>query len=137
MPATTLRAIILALIVALAAVSCGDESESIGAGSEGTATIAVTPYPSVAPSPESASPTTVVAAFPIEKTAGGVTIAVLKKLAEQGAIQPEDLTVALVTGNGLKTQEAIDGHVAPSFYVKPTVESFEQTLADRGISITE
>jgi len=70
------------------------------------------------------------------ETAGGVTIAVLQKLAEHGVLGSDEVTVALVTGNGLKTQEAIDGHVAPGFSVRPTVESFEQSLADRGISIT-
>ncbi len=69
------------------------------------------------------------------ETAGGVTIAVLQKLAARGVIGPDDQTVALVTGNGLKTQEAIDDHIAASFHVKPTVLSFEQTLAERGVAI--
>ncbi len=69
------------------------------------------------------------------ETAGGVTIAVLQKLAESGVIRPDDLTVAFVTGNGLKTQEAIDEHVAASFQVKPTVRSFEQALAERGVPV--
>ena len=37
--------------------------------------------------------------------AGGVTIATLKKLAESGQIAPDEVTVAYVTGNGLKAQE--------------------------------
>ena len=69
------------------------------------------------------------------ETAGGVTIAVLQKLAARGVIGPDDQTVALVTGNGLKTQEAIDDHIAASFHVKPTVRSFEQTLAERGVAV--
>ena len=36
------------------------------------------------------------------ETAGGTTIAVLKKLVEQGKINPEERTVAYITGNGLK-----------------------------------
>ena len=67
------------------------------------------------------------------ETAAGVTIAVLAKLAERGVIGRDDLTVALVTGNGLKTQEAIDGRVDARFEVKPSITSFEQTLADRGV----
>jgi threonine synthase len=39
------------------------------------------------------------------ETAGGTTIAVTKKLVEQGHIRPDDLTVIAVTGNGLKTAE--------------------------------
>ncbi len=70
------------------------------------------------------------------ETAGGVTVGVLKHLAESGAIGPDDLTVALITGNGLKTQEAIDSQTADSFAVKPTVTSFEQVLADRGVYVT-
>ena len=45
------------------------------------------------------------------ETAGGVTIAVLKKLCAQGAIRPDELTVAYITGVGYKTQEAV-GHIA-------------------------
>ncbi|MDE2767753.1 MAG: threonine synthase [Chloroflexota bacterium] len=67
------------------------------------------------------------------ETAGGVTIAVLAKLAERGVIARDDLTVALVTGNGLKTQEAIDGRVDARFEIRPSITSFEQTLADRGV----
>ena len=61
---------------------------------------------------------------------------VLKHLVENGEIGPDDLTVALITGNGLKTQEAIDSQTADSFAVKPTVTSFEQVLADRGVYVT-
>ena len=62
-----------------------------------------------------------------------MTIAVLAKLAERGVIDRDDLTVALVTGNGLKTQEAIDGRVDARFEIRPSITSFEQTLADRGV----
>ena len=41
------------------------------------------------------------------ETAGGVTVSVLKKLVEQGIIKKKDRTVAYITGNGLKTQEAV------------------------------
>ncbi|MCL6645658.1 MAG: threonine synthase, partial [Dehalococcoidia bacterium] len=37
------------------------------------------------------------------ETAGGVTIASLKQLAEQGRIHPDELTVAFITGAGFKT----------------------------------
>ena len=43
------------------------------------------------------------------ETAGGVTIATLAKLAASGAIRPDERVVALVTGHGLKTVEALSG----------------------------
>lgn len=41
------------------------------------------------------------------ETAGGVTVAVTKKLIEQGRIDPDELTVIAITGNGLKTIDAV------------------------------
>ncbi len=40
------------------------------------------------------------------ETAGGVTVAVARKLIEQGKIDRDGSTVLCITGNGLKTQEA-------------------------------
>ncbi|MEN9238882.1 MAG: pyridoxal-phosphate dependent enzyme, partial [Thermostichus sp. DG_1_6_bins_120] len=62
------------------------------------------------------------------ETAGGTTIAVLKQLAESGQINPEAITVAYITGNGLKTQEAIQPHVGYPLVISPKIESFEQAL---------
>ena len=42
------------------------------------------------------------------ETAGGVALGVTRKLIAQGRIKPEDQTVIAITGNGLKTQEALD-----------------------------
>ena len=61
------------------------------------------------------------------QTAGGVVISGLKKLAESGAIKPDELTVAYITGNGLKTQEAVEEVVNP-LSVKPMLSSFEEAL---------
>src|SRR5437763_8259730 len=41
------------------------------------------------------------------ETAGGVTLAVARKLIEQGRIPRDGEVVLCVTGNGLKTQDAI------------------------------
>ena len=41
------------------------------------------------------------------ETAGGVTTAVLRKLALSGAIGPEERVVAVITGDGLKTLDAV------------------------------
>ncbi|MGK7912516.1 MAG: threonine synthase [Synechococcus sp.] len=62
------------------------------------------------------------------ETAGGTTIAVLKKLAESGRIGSDEVTVAYITGNGLKTQEAIQSHVGHPLVISPKLESFEQAL---------
>src|SRR3954470_12818152 len=45
------------------------------------------------------------------ETAGGVTVGVAKKLIESGKIGRNDSTVICVTGNGLKTLDAVQHHV--------------------------
>lgn len=62
------------------------------------------------------------------ETAGGTTIAVLKKLVEAGKIDPEETTVAFITGNGLKTQEAVQGYIGEPLTIEPKLESFERAL---------
>ena len=64
------------------------------------------------------------------ETAGGVTMSGLKHLAEIGAIKPDELTVVYITGNGLKTQEAVESLVNP-LSIKPTMTSFENALNER------
>jgi threonine synthase len=59
------------------------------------------------------------------ETAGGVTIGVLKKLAAAGKIDPDELVVAYITGNGFKTVDAVADHVTPALRVAPTLASFE------------
>ena len=61
------------------------------------------------------------------EAAGGVVIASLKKLAAAGMIKRNELTVAFITGAGLKTQEILAGTVR-SHSVQPTLESFEEVL---------
>lgn len=60
------------------------------------------------------------------ETAGGTTIAVLKKLVEAGKIDPEETTVAYITGNGLKTQEAVQGYIGEPLAIDPNLSSFER-----------
>lgn len=62
------------------------------------------------------------------ETAGGTTIAVLKKLVESGKINPDEKTVVYITGNGLKTVEAVQGAIAEPFTIEPKLESFERAL---------
>ncbi len=62
------------------------------------------------------------------ETAGGVTIGVLRKLVKQGVIKRSDVTVAYVTGNGLKTQEAVIDAVGRPVRIQPSLVSFEKTF---------
>lgn len=59
------------------------------------------------------------------ETAGGVTVAVARKLIEQGRLDADGTTVLCITGNGLKTQEAVADRVARPVVIRPTIEEFE------------
>jgi threonine synthase len=61
------------------------------------------------------------------ETAGGVTIAVLAKLAAQGVVRPDERVVAYVTGHGLKTVEALTS-VGPSATIAPTLDAFAEAI---------
>ena len=63
------------------------------------------------------------------ETAGGVTIGVLKKLVKQGRIQSDELTVAAITGQGLKTIEALPQTDYPMPVIEADYEQFETALA--------
>ncbi|MEX5219748.1 MAG: threonine synthase [Nitrospira sp.] len=63
------------------------------------------------------------------ETAGGVTIGVLRKLVKQGQIKKSDVTVVYITGNGLKTQEAVVDAVGRPFRIQPSLVSFQKTFA--------
>jgi len=60
------------------------------------------------------------------ETAGGVTVAVAKKLIEQGKIPKDESIVLAITGNGLKTQEAIQDVIGEPTTIEPTLASFEE-----------
>lgn len=64
------------------------------------------------------------------ETAAGVVISSLKRLAASGALGPKAITVAYITGNGLKTQEVVEDSVNP-LIVMPTLASFQKALASR------
>jgi threonine synthase len=64
------------------------------------------------------------------ETAGGVTTAVLAKLAEAGAIGADERVVAMITGEGLKTLDAVREDFAIE-QIEPTLESFEAEVATR------
>jgi threonine synthase len=58
------------------------------------------------------------------ETAGGVTTAVLAKLAQRGEIDPEERVVLVITGEGLKTLDAVRD-TFQTHTIAPTVEAFE------------
>ena len=61
------------------------------------------------------------------ETAGGVVISTLRRLAREGVIGPDEETVALITGTGLKTLEAIADSVE-TLTIDPTVRSFDEIV---------
>src|SRR6266704_2207173 len=62
------------------------------------------------------------------ETAGGVTVGVAKKLIASGKIPANDSVVLCVTGNGLKTLDAVVGHVGHTREIKPSLREFESLL---------
>jgi threonine synthase len=66
------------------------------------------------------------------ETAGGTTIAVLKKLAAQGVVKRHERVVAYITGNGLKTPDAVADQLAVPFTIAPTLRAFEETVMQAG-----
>ena len=60
------------------------------------------------------------------ETAGGVTVAVLRKLLATGQLDPDAETVIFNTGDGLKTLDAIANVVGPTATIAPTLAAFEQ-----------
>ena len=67
------------------------------------------------------------------ETAGGVTTAVLAKLAEAGAIDPDECVVAYITGDGLKTLDAVRDSVEVA-RIEPRYEAFEAVEAQEVVA---
>jgi len=63
------------------------------------------------------------------ETAGGVTLGAAKKLIEQGRIPRNESIVVCITGNGLKTQEAVKDKIGKPIRIKSTLDSFEQAVS--------
>ena len=64
------------------------------------------------------------------ETAGGVTVGVAKKLIASGKIPQDDSVVLCITGNGLKTLDALNGHLGHPREIKPSLREFEALVAD-------
>lgn len=63
------------------------------------------------------------------ETAGGVTVGVARKLIAQGKIPADSSAVLCITGNGLKTLDAVVGHVGETREIRPSLREFEGVLA--------
>jgi threonine synthase len=63
------------------------------------------------------------------ETAGGVTTAVLRKLAERGDIGEDERVVAVITGEGLKTLDAVRGSFE-THEIEPSLAAFEATVPE-------
>ena len=62
------------------------------------------------------------------ETAGGVTVGVAKKLVASGKIPVNDSVVLCITGHGLKTLDAVVGHVGRPREIRPSLREFEALL---------
>ena len=68
------------------------------------------------------------------ETAGGVTTAVTARLYAYGRIQPDELTVSCITGNGLKTTDCLAGAYAESEAIRPRLADFENFVEEQAAS---
>jgi threonine synthase len=62
------------------------------------------------------------------ETAGGVTVGVAEKLIRQGRIAPDETTVLCITGNGLKTTDAVAAEFPATEAIAPRLDAFEAYL---------
>ncbi len=65
------------------------------------------------------------------ETAGGVTLGVTKKLIDQEKIPRDEAIVVSITGNGLKTQDAVEGSLGKPALISPTLEDFEELYSSK------
>jgi threonine synthase len=65
------------------------------------------------------------------ETAGGVTAGVAQKLIRQGRISPEETTVISITGNGLKTTDALAAEFPASETIAPQLDAFQAYLDNK------
>lgn len=70
------------------------------------------------------------------ETAGGVTVAAAKKLIESGKIPKNESIVLAITGNGMKTQEAIQESVGEPYHIEPNLAAFEKDVMKNKTAVT-
>lgn len=66
------------------------------------------------------------------ETAGGVTLGAAKKLIEQGRIPKDESLVICITGNGLKTQEALHGKLGEIDIINSKLSEFDELVNTNG-----
>ncbi|MGH9378247.1 MAG: threonine synthase [Terriglobia bacterium] len=69
------------------------------------------------------------------ETAGGVTVAVARKLIRQGRLNPEESIVLAITGNGLKTLSALDEAQEEAPVIRPKLAEFEEQYAGASATV--
>jgi len=62
------------------------------------------------------------------ETAGGVTVGCARKLYRDGRISRDETTVLCITGNGLKTTDALTGVYKAEAAIAPKLVEFERFL---------
>jgi threonine synthase len=62
------------------------------------------------------------------ETAGGVTVASFRRLLAEGRIGPDETTVLCITGNGLKTTDAVCGVGGQEFTIAPKLAEFKRVV---------
>ncbi len=67
------------------------------------------------------------------ETAGGVTVAVARKLIEQGRIGRDEEIVLCITGNGLKTQDAVAESIEQPALIAPSLKEFTRLLGGAAV----
>jgi len=71
------------------------------------------------------------------ETAGGVTTAVTARLYAHGRIHPDELTVACITGNGLKTTDCLQGAYKQTEAIRPRLSDFEAFVEEQNATNLE
>ena len=67
------------------------------------------------------------------ETAGGTTIAVLKKLVEQNVFDQDETVVVYITGNGYKTMEVLEGQLQKPIHIKPSLKEFKEKVINQPV----
>jgi threonine synthase len=70
------------------------------------------------------------------ETAGGVTVAATKKLVASGVIRRDESIVVCITGNGLKTPDALADRLGADVTIRPALSAFDRAMADLKSRIT-
>jgi threonine synthase len=63
------------------------------------------------------------------ETAGGVTVAALRRLVADGVVDPSERVVAVISGVGLKTVDAVAPEAGPAAVIPASLDAFEAAFA--------